>query len=555
MHRNLPQLAGQAYDVLVIGGGIYGVCVAWDAILRGLSVALVERGDFGHATSSNSLRVIHGGLRYLQHGDIRRMRQSMHERIVFMRIAPHLVHPLPILIPTYGHGKRGKAIFSLALLANHLVGLGLGRLADPQKHLPRGRVISREECLQLFPGVERRDLTGGVLVYDCQMRNSERLVLAFARSAATAGAALANYVEVTGFLTQGDRVIGVKGCDVLTGDALDIRARVVVNASGPWVESVLNYLHGHLPRRRMALSKAFNLLVDPQLISEYAVGVYGQSDFNDRDAVLSKGSRLFFITPWHHRSLIGTAHLPYAGDADQFQVTEEEIQAFVDEINQAYPAADLTLDNVSYAFGGLLPANGDGTGDVQLTKRYCLYDHRQDAGVEGLISVVGVKFTEARYVASKAVDLVFRKLGTPPPPSLTATTRVDGGRIEHLDRFLAQEAQRQSAELTPEVVSGLIYRYGSTYSAVLKYLANDTPFEPPPAGLPRLVEAEILHAVREEMAQKLTDVLFRRTTLGSFEALGEGYLRACAAVMAPELGWDETTLNKEVDEAQAATCR
>jgi glycerol-3-phosphate dehydrogenase len=172
-----------------------------------------------------------------------------------------------------------------------------------------------------------------------------------------------------------------------------------------------------------------------------------------------------------------------------------------------------------------------------------------------LISVVGVKFTEARYVASKAVDLVFRKLGTPPPPSLTATTRVDGGRIEHLDRFLAQEAQRQSAELTPEVVSGLIYRYGSTYSAVLKYLANDTPFEPPPAGLPRLVEAEILHAVREEMAQKLTDVLFRRTTLGSFEALGEEYLRACAAVMAPELGWDETTLNKEVDEAQAATCR
>src|ERR671930_1078023 len=183
MQRDLNRLATDAYDVLIIGGGIYGVCVAWDAALRGLSVALVERGDFGHATSSNSLRVIHGGLRYLQYGDLHRLRQSIQERTVFMRIAPHLVHPLPFFIPTYGHAMRGKEILALALRINDLIGFNRNRLEDPQKYLPPGRIISREECLRLFPGIEKKELTGGAIVYDCQLFSSERLILSFARSA------------------------------------------------------------------------------------------------------------------------------------------------------------------------------------------------------------------------------------------------------------------------------------------------------------------------------------------------------------------------------------
>src|ERR671918_2641974 len=188
MERNLANLSKHTYDVLVIGGGIYGVCAAWDAALRGLSVALVDKGDFGHATSSNSLRVIHGGLRYLRHGDLRRLRQSIQERTVFMRIAPHLVHPLPFLIPTYGHAMRGKEIHTLAVLMNDLIGLDRNRLEDPQKYLPPGRIIAREECLRLFPGIEKRGLTGGASVYDCQMFSSERLILSFARSATMYGA-------------------------------------------------------------------------------------------------------------------------------------------------------------------------------------------------------------------------------------------------------------------------------------------------------------------------------------------------------------------------------
>src|SRR5215211_1598203 len=147
MNRDLTLLSRNAYDVLVLGGGVYGAWTAWDAALRGLSVALVDKGDFGHATSSNTLRVIHGGFRYLQHGHIRRMRQSIHERMVLMRVAPHLVHPLPFLIPTYGHGMRGKGVLSLALVLNDLIGFDRNYRQDPQNYIPRGRVISKEECL------------------------------------------------------------------------------------------------------------------------------------------------------------------------------------------------------------------------------------------------------------------------------------------------------------------------------------------------------------------------------------------------------------------------
>ena len=173
MIRNLSQLQGRKFDVLVVGGGIYGVCTAWDAALRGLSVALVEKGDFGSATSSNSLKIIHGGLRYLQHADLKRVRESTAERRTLMRIAPHLVHPMPCLMPTYGHALKGKEAMAVALFLNDLVCFDRNGLSDPQKHIPRGRVISKKECMSLIPGVNERELSGGALWYDCQLYNSE----------------------------------------------------------------------------------------------------------------------------------------------------------------------------------------------------------------------------------------------------------------------------------------------------------------------------------------------------------------------------------------------
>jgi glycerol-3-phosphate dehydrogenase len=548
MRRDLIRLSQQVYDVLVIGGGIYGVCVARDAALRGLSVALVEQGDFGHATSFNSLRILHGGFRYLQHGDIRRMRRSIHERSVFMRTAPHLVHPLPFLIPTYGHGLRGKEILSLALLLNDCIGYDRNRQHDPLHYLPRGRVISRQECLRLAPGLEAPRLTGGAILYDGQIANSERLILAVLRSAAMAGAHVANYTQVTGFLTEKARIASVAVRDLLAGETFDIRARMVINTSGPWVRRVAELLDERHPKHPLLFSKAFNLLLKRQLIPHYAVGVYSQGPFRDRDAFFNKGARLLFMTPWQGRSLIGTAHLPYDADADDPSVTEAEVQAFLDEINAAYPMARLTRQDVCCAYGGLLPATGYHAGEVQITKRHWLHDHRSEARCAGLISVLGVKLTEARYVAEQAVDLVFRKFGQIPPASVTAVTPVYGGQIECLQTFVSQEVRRAPQGLDAEVIEALIGRYGTAYSEVLQYYF---PASPSAAGaLEPLRCAEVLHATRQEMAQKLTDVVFRRTILGTFGNPGDALLSHCAALMAQELGWSDTHTAKEVQEVQ-----
>ena len=324
MKRDPARLSDEMYDVVVIGGGIYGACVAWDAALRGLSVALVEKGDFGHATSSNSLRLIHGGLRYLQHLDIRRMRRAIRERMIWMRIAPHLVHPLPVLVPTYGHWIRGREVLSLALKINDLISFDRNRLKDPEKYIPRGRLISRTECIQLLPGIEEEGLTGGALWYDCQMYNSERLILSILRSASEAGADVANYVEVTGFIREGDHARGVKARDVLRGDEIDIRAKIVINTGGPWIDKVLN-LHNRSNHRRVRLSKAMNAVTRP-LVRDCAVGLRMRERKASSNGFDAAASRLLFFTPWRRHTLVGTFQAPYGGDPDNFEITESDIR-------------------------------------------------------------------------------------------------------------------------------------------------------------------------------------------------------------------------------------
>jgi glycerol-3-phosphate dehydrogenase len=253
MIRDVSRLASSSFDLVVIGGGIYGACAAWDATLRGLSVALVERGDFAHATSAQSLKVVHGGLRYLQHADLRRLRVSDRERTILMRIAPHLVDRLPVLLPTYRTGIQRRPIIAAALAMHELLScdrnLGVG---DPSKRIPHARLVSRDVCLSFAPGLPKEELTGGAVYYDGQMYNSERLCLAFVRSAAEHGACVANYFEAAAFLRRGDRITGIVGTDLSTGAAIEIAATAVLNAAGPWVDRNLRAPGGLEHRARQS---------------------------------------------------------------------------------------------------------------------------------------------------------------------------------------------------------------------------------------------------------------------------------------------------------------
>ncbi len=553
MQRNLHELSNTVHDILILGGGIYGAAATWDAALRGLSVALLEKGDWGGATSSNSLKIIHGGLRYLQHADFKRMRESIRERMVLMRIAPHLVHPLPCVMPTYGHAMKGKEIMAVAMFMNDLIGFDRNGLSDPQKHLPAGRVISKRECLELIPGLEENGLTGGATWYDCQVYNSERMLLSYLHAAAQNGAQFANYVEVTGFITKDNRVLGVQARDVLTQNDFEIRARLVINNSGPWVNQTLGLLQNESAGRKVLLSKAMNLILRRQIFPKFAVGVPSKFEFKDSDALINKGSRLLFIRPWRGRSMVGTTHVPYHGEPKDFHVTENDIQEFIDEVSAAYPAANLSRADVAFFNGGLLPMEGVNprSGDVRLVKHYIVRDHEREHGLAGLLTVVGVKYTTARDVAQKSIDLAMQKLVVPFKPSVGAVTPVYGGKIARFEEFLQSEMRRKPHGLAQNLVKHLIYNHGATYSEIFKHAAENSAWLQPLGSNTEVLQAEVIHGTREEMALKLADVVMRRTELGSAGHPGAEALQACAQLMAKELGWDAARANQEIAETEA----
>lgn len=541
MRRDLSLLDAHTYDVLIVGGGIYGATLAWDAALRGLSVALVEKGDFGQATSANSLKIVHGGIRYLQQADLKRMRESIRERRTLLKVAPHLVHPLGCLMPTYGHFDKGREVMALALALNDLVGYDRNRLVDPARHLPGGRMLSRGETLSLLPGIPSGGLTGGALWYDGQMYNAERLTLSFVLSAAKAGAVVANYVEATGYLRKDGRVTGVAARDVLSGGTLAVRARAVVNTSGPWLERTLQGLGARPAGANLRLAKAVNLIARRPRLGEHAVALRGPTN-------------VLFFTPWRGYALIGTTYTPYDGDLDDLSVGEEEIRGFLGEVNAAWPGADVRREDVVFAHVGLVPIEGadPSSGRVRRAGHYHIVDHRRH-GIAGLFSVLGVKYTTARDVAEKVVDLIFAGWGKRPPPSRSSTTPLHGGEIERLETFLATAVAGRPAGLDEQTVRRLVYNYGTAYAEVLGRLGRAD------GGLSldeeRVRTAQVLHAVREEMAQKLVDVVFRRTELGTAGSPEAGALLACANAMAGELGWSHQRVQQELAEVQEHLAR
>jgi len=550
MKRDLNKLSNTEYDVLVVGAGIYGVASAWDAALRGLKVALIDKADFGGATSSNSLKIIHGGLRYLQQLDFKRMRESIHERMVLMRIAPHLIYPMPVIMPTYAKKLKSRPAMFMALIANDIVGFDRNRLKDPHKYMPNGRIISIPEVRKHIPDYEKYNMSGGAVWYDCQCYNTERLLLAFIHSAVSKGADAANYVQAVRFKKNGTRVTGVQARDILTGDNFEIRAKQIVNNSGPWVDTLLNGLSNGQPR--FNLSTAMNIVINRQLLSKHAAGLSGPYEYKHQDGSVYKAFRMLFFAPWRKYTIIGTNHLVYSGQQDEYKVTEAEIQDFLGVVNQAYSAAHIKREEVSFFYGGFLPMAGQNpqTGEVMLLKHYDIIDHKATDNVEGLLSVIGVKYTTARDVAKKTIDLVFNKLNRKSPPCQTEITPLYGGEIERFEDFVNYLIATKPDGLDEKIMRHLAYNYGSMYQDILKYVDEDVQWLQKLPGTDEALRAEVLHAVREEMAQKLADVILRRTDIGSGELPADDCLTAVAQIMAQELNWDERRMKQEIEETK-----
>ena len=520
------RLGTEEFDLLVIGGGITGVGVALDAASRGLRTALVERDDFASGTSSKSSKLVHGGLRYLQQGDVRLVYEALHERQRLLRNAPHLVSVLPFLVPVLTKdgpvSKRiAKAMRSALWMYDITGGLRIGK---------RHRRLSAEEAFDLCPTVPPDRLSSGFLYYDATADDA-RLTLAVARTAARHGAVVANRCAVTGITKDAEGRVGGAWVDTGAG-TIDVRARVVVSAAGVWVDELRRLDEGTDPDSTRP-AKGIHLTVPWQLVRN-EVGVI---------VSVPKDKRSLFLVPWGERPgggfehcYVGTTDTDYTGDVDQPEANDEDIDYVLDALAHSLTTT-ITREDITGVWAGLRPlvkaASSGRTAD--LSRR-----HKITESPSGLISVTGGKLTTYRLMAEDTVDAVLRKLGVRAKCRTRHLKLVGGDRFEpvpvdHPDHRLGR-------------------RYGTEAAEVKALIALDAEFgEPLVPGL-RYTRAEAVYAVRSEMATGLIDVLTRRTRAHLQDR------RACLAaapevaqLLAPELGWDDADIEREVA-AYAALC-
>jgi glycerol-3-phosphate dehydrogenase len=546
MKKDTQALSENVFDVLIVGGGIFAACAAWDACLRGFSVALIEKDDFCSGTSANSFKFIHGGIRYLQHADIKRLRSSCKERSAFLKIAPHLVSPMPVLIPTYGYGKSGKAFLGTGMYLYDLLTIDRNRkIRDPNRIIPWSRFISRNEVLKDYPDIKADGLTGGAVFYDGQIYNPTRLVLSFIKSASDHGAIVANYTEAQEFLRSGNTITGVRALDHESGDTMEIRARVTLNASGPWSEKLLNKSSISEDSEKIVYSRDTCFVVPKKLSGKYAIAIQGQT--YDPDALLSRPARHLFLVPWRNYTLVGVWHV-IQDNPDNITVEKNEIQSFIDEMNWAYPSLNLKTSDVTIWNAGLVPfgENEPGQENLSYGKQSHLIDHTKSDKLDNLVTLIGIRITMARGDAEKAIDLIAAKLGKKGLRSSTEFKPVAGGDIADFENLVAQASSKHKGNLDPTTMRALIHNHGTGYENILAY--KD---ELGTLGKTSTLRAEVHHAIEYEMVAKLSDIVFRRTDLGTGGHPGDEVIRECADILALNKGWSPERMQKEIDEVNA----
>jgi glycerol-3-phosphate dehydrogenase len=503
------------YDAIIIGAGVNGAGIARDAALRGLRVLLLDKGDLGSGTSAWSTRLIHGGLRYLEYGELGLVRESLREREILLRIAPHLVRPLPMMVPLYAEPNcRPKWMIRAGML--------LYDALSYDKSLPRHHFWPPAETLRHAPGLRSEKLTGAACYYDAQVEFPERLVVENALDARAHGADVRTYARVERLIVENGAARGVEFTDQ-DGDHTAL-APVVLNVAGPWVDAVLNKPSTLLPPPSSLIggTKGSHVVVRP-------------FDGQPREALYAEASsdrRPFFVLPWNDLCLIGTTDLPFTGDLDNLTATEGEIAYLLDETNRLFPDARLNRESVLYTYTGVRPLPYVAAGrPAGITRRHFIHDHAPAA--RGLLSIVGGKLTTYRSLAAEATDAIFRLLRRPAPRCATGKTPLPGASEE------GEKGRKGERKRLARV-------YGAGAREVLALAREDAALAEVFDETTGALAAEIVYAVHREAAQTLADILLRRTMVGLAAHAGLGPDEAAARVGQQHLGWTNERAAQEV---------
>ena len=549
MKRDIEKIKSAAFDLVIIGGGITGACLAHDAALRGLRVALVEKNDFGMSTSSASSKLLHGGIRYLQKLQFGKVRESARERTYFQIIAPHITTTIPFLIPTIqGSIMKGRAALLAGMNLYRTICSGLnGLVSDPSKKVEFGAFFSKSKVLEQVPMLKAiGGLNGAHTLFESHMHNSERMTLAFIKSAVRNGSQAANHVAVQRLISTDERITGVHCRDTLSGEEFQIEAKMVVNAAGPFLPGINSQIESlRLFKNTTGFSKGVHIVVR-QLEEKYALAL---SSGKKTEGLVTRGGRHIFMIPWRGRTLIGTTNVPFADKLDEIRVTDKDIDDFLQDINAIVPGLSLENGDVHYAFAGLYPLISDEikTDTYQGTGEYQVVDHSEQGGPEGIVSVMGAKYTTARAIAEQAVDLIGRKMSMPDPRCRTASVPLFEGRIDNLEQFIAKKQQHYREILPAQTVHDLIVSHGSEVDKVIDYCRNQAGYLEKLSEERETLVGEVAYAVEHEMACTLDDVVFARTGLGTIGHPGTEVLNRVVKVIGPLLAWDEPRCRDEIE--------
>ncbi len=517
----LERLGSEEFDIVIIGGGINGAGIARDASLRGLSVALVEKGDFAEGTSSRSSKLVHGGLRYLKNREFRLVREATTERKTLLKIAGHNVRKLPFLVPIFRWSKEGKFKIWMGLILYDI-------LAFP-KNIGWHKMLNKEKVVQKEPLLNTPDLKSGALYYDCQM-NDARLCLENIQTAERLGAIILNYCEAKDFVyDENGKIIGVVAEDRFTGKKGRILGRIVINTAGPWADQVRG-LSGEKVKR-LRTTKGIHLIV-PKILNDHAVILF------------LKDGRAVFLIPWYQYTLIGTTDTDFEGSPDEVSVTLEDVDYLLENIKDVFPKFDISHDQIISAYAGLRPlVREEGKSESEVSREHKIFEDP-----DGLISLIGGKYTTYRTMAKEIVDLAVKKLGLKDKMFSCDTDKfpLKGGEFTSLEDL--QREIRRLTKLDDDLyIDHLTRTYGSEAMRIIAFARHyGLEFEPIKEGLPFLWP-EIDWAIKEEYACRLADIMWRRTYLALTPGQGTDVMEAIAKRMATLLGWSEKEISKEIE--------
>jgi len=495
MNRDILRFQRQTYDLLVIGGGINGAAIAHLAAKRGMKVALLEKGDFAGGTSSKSTKLIHGGLRYLENFEVDLVYESLKERKVQLDAAPHLVKPLAFTIPVYKGDKRPLWMMECGVFLYDL-------LAGPYK-IKSHKLLSKDEVLRQEPGLKVEGLVGGVMYYDAQMDDA-RLCLENVLSASEYGADVANYVEVTDFIKEDGRAVGVKARDLLGNRDIEVRAKKIIVTGGPWTNELLR-LDSPQAKKKVRTTKGIHIIYKDKL-SNNALFIPSKSD-----------KRIFFVIPWLGHSLIGTTDTDYIGDPDQIKVEQEDVDYLMRETKRVLSGIDISQEKILSTFAGLRPLVRKGGSASKVSRKHLFYE-----APSGLIFVVGGKYTTYRKVAEDCLNKIFKKGAV-----LLSDFKVYGSEAIQENA----EAVAQTYGFEVRIVQNLMEIYGSRYKDVLKLIEKDPGLKEKVSDEPPVIKAQLVYSVETEMARTLEDITERRLSLVFYGPVSAGCLSAIQAVV------------------------